>query len=406
MANQDIHVSFDDLANVSNDKYYPLFWNKKPWLVLMGGAMSGKSVFAADKVVKRVICEPNHKILCLRKVGATIRYSSFAQVLDTIRRWNMETLFSYNKSDMTITCLLNDNQIIFSGLDDSEKLKSITNITSIWVEEATEFSAQDLVQVDLRLRGRTKSYKQIILTFNPISRMHHLKKRFFDKHDPRSKVLITTFLDNKFLDQSDIDKINDLKHRDIEYYEIYGLAQWGDLTGIIYAPPTLLASYPDSFDEIIYGLDFNYSLPMGLCRYGLKDGAVYVEQLVYRPGLTTKDLIDMFPSFGIKSTEPIYCDSAEPDRIETIYRAGYNAHPANKGPGSVRAGIDFVKTLEIYSHESNIDYNNEKETYKWKVDKNKNPLDEPLKEHDHLMDGERYALWTHLGKPRQKAFIS
>ena len=80
---------------------------------------------------------------------------------------------------MTITHL-NGSQIIFAGLDDVEKLKSIDNITMMWIEEASEINQADFHQLDLRLRGATKYYKQIIFTFNPVDINHWLKKRFFD----------------------------------------------------------------------------------------------------------------------------------------------------------------------------------------------------------------------------------
>ncbi len=76
---------------------------------------------------------------------------------------------------MKIIFKANGAIIDFLGLDDREKLKSIEGITSIWIEEATELTKEDFLQVDLRLRGRTKSYKQIMLSFNPISSLHWIK---------------------------------------------------------------------------------------------------------------------------------------------------------------------------------------------------------------------------------------
>ena len=58
----------------------------------------------------------------------------------------------------------NGNRLYFAGVDDPEKLKSIEGITSMWIEEATELSLNDFNEIDRRLRGKTKNYKQVILT--------------------------------------------------------------------------------------------------------------------------------------------------------------------------------------------------------------------------------------------------
>ena len=84
---------------------------------------------------------------------------------------------------MTITAP-NGSEIIFIGLDNSEKIKSIAGITSIWIEEATELTLQDFNQLDLRLRGETGLHKEVIFTFNPISDTHWIKKRFYDSSSP------------------------------------------------------------------------------------------------------------------------------------------------------------------------------------------------------------------------------
>lgn len=75
----------------------------------------------------------------------------------------------------------NENQLISSGLDDVEKLKSITGITGTWGEEATEIDEDDFKQIDLRMRGNTANYKQHILTYNPINDEHWIKLNIFDK---------------------------------------------------------------------------------------------------------------------------------------------------------------------------------------------------------------------------------
>jgi phage terminase large subunit len=100
----------------------------------------------------------------------------------------------------------------------------------------------------------------------------------------------------------------------------------------------------------------------------------------------------------------IYCDAAEPDRIEELQRAGYTVTPAYKGAGSVRAGIDFCQGINIYTKPDNININKESQSYSWRTTRDGSPMDEPVKLNDDAMDAMRYAIYTHIGKPTAELF--
>lgn len=217
-----------DIDGIMNTWGHPLLDNKNRYLVLYGGAGSGKSVVAAQKMIIRMLEEKGHKFLVVRKVANTLRNSVFSLLRGTIADWGLSTLFKINKSDMDITCQ-NGNMIIFAGLDDVEKLKSIHGITGIWLEEASEMLQEDFQQLDLRLRGETKNYKQIMISFNPISITHWLKAVFFDQNKANSKVVHTTYKDNMFIDDEYKDQLESLKIQDPYYYTVYALGEWGVL---------------------------------------------------------------------------------------------------------------------------------------------------------------------------------
>jgi len=174
-----LKIKFKD--EIFNDVYIPAYNFKGRYLHLYGSAGSGKSEFAAAKLLIRIMKEEGHRILYYRKVAKTIRGSQFQLFKDIISRWKISKLFKINKTDMEIIYRPNENQLISSGLDDVEKLKSITGITSTWGEEATEIEQEEFKQIDLRMRGNTKNYKQHILTYNPINDEHWIKKVYFDK---------------------------------------------------------------------------------------------------------------------------------------------------------------------------------------------------------------------------------
>jgi len=215
-----------ELAKTSNKAFLPLFFCDKRYLVLMGGGGSGKSIFAGRKILERVYTENGHNVLVLRKVARTLRESCFRQLVSQIQEHFDISAWKINKTEMSILSP-NGSRIIFAGLDDAEKLKSIYGITMVWIEEASEISLSDFNQVDIRLRGKTAYYKQIILSFNPINVNHWLKKRFFDTKDPDSMVVKTTYKDNRFLDDEAKKVLENFRDTDEYYYNVYALGNWG-----------------------------------------------------------------------------------------------------------------------------------------------------------------------------------
>lgn len=195
--------------------------------MLYGGAGSGKSYAIGQyyiyKLLKNKICN----LLVVRAVANTNRDSTFALFKQIISKWNIGHLFKINESDMRITCLANNNSIIFKGLDDTEKLKSITfskgELSDIWVEEASEVEESDFNQLNIRLRG-SETNKQIILSFNPVDINSWLKP-----FSERKEIFLihSTYKDNKFLDEEYKRQLESYKDTDPYYYEVYCLGNWG-----------------------------------------------------------------------------------------------------------------------------------------------------------------------------------
>ena len=215
-----------DFRATNNAHFLPLLFDRHRYLVLKGGGGSGKSIFAGRKVLERVTSEPGHRWLVCRKVARTLRESCFEQLRGQISDFYPDSGAKVNKSDMSIS-FANGSKILFAGLDDVEKLKSIYDITGIWIEEASELEQGDFDQLDIRLRTDFPYYLQMILTFNPISITHWLKKRFFDRMDPRATVHESTYLDNRFLTAEAITTLEAFKETDEYYYQVYCLGQWG-----------------------------------------------------------------------------------------------------------------------------------------------------------------------------------
>jgi len=273
-----------DLSNVLNKTvlpvYKPHFRDESRYMIYKGGAGAGKSRFIAQKILYRIIYQQHHRFLVIRKVKDTMKASVFQLFKDYIHAWGIESKFHITESPLRITHKTTGNTIIFMGIDDPEKLKSIEKITSIWVEEASELEEGDFNELDRRLRGKLPNYKQIILSFNPISHLHWLKTRFFDNPPDNCTVIETTYLDNPKLDEDDVSVLLEMKKYDIQQYNIYALNQWGVLnTNQVYHNFVFLKHTTEltinDFQVLHVGVDFNIGGCVGVVC-GVIGNKVYI----------------------------------------------------------------------------------------------------------------------------------
>lgn len=378
--------------NIFNDVYIPYYNNQSRFLHFWGGSGSGKSVFCSQKLLIRCLKEKGHIFLIARKTFHSHRHSTFALINYLLNTYNLAGLFKINLSDLSMTCA-NGNKILFTGVDDVEKLKSIANITNIWIEEATELSATDLRQINLRLRGETPFYKQIMLSYNPIDEYHFLNTDFHKRDRINSTLLKTTYLDNKFIDDEYKAELRNLEFEDPTYYKIYARGEWASIKGLIFTNWIANVPEPAHYEDIVYGLDFGFTNnPTALIQVGKIQKELYLKELIYETHLTNQDLISKLKLLGISRSAPIYCDSAEPKTIAEIKSAGFNAMPSEK---DVRLGIDFMHRFNLNVVVGSYNLEKEFQTYKWKEDKNGIALNEPVKFKDHGLDGSRYAILSH-----------
>lgn len=197
-------------------------------IVLYGGAGSGKSRFGVQRTVLKAMKFPNRKVLVIRKVTSTIRDSIFAEFKGVLSQFKILQYSKVVETNFTIT-LPNGSSFIFKGMDDPEKIKSISGIDDIIIEEATELTLDDFSQLNLRLRSR-KPHNQLLLMYNPVSKANWVYKTFHETTPPENTIVVhTTYKDNKFLPQSYIDNLHDMMKVNPVYYKIYALGEFASL---------------------------------------------------------------------------------------------------------------------------------------------------------------------------------
>lgn len=404
-----------DINIEMNPAYIP-YMDKPQFLqIFFGGSSSGKSYWICQKIVFDNVVFGANYLIC-RNVAKTIRKSVFNEIKKAISEMNLTKYYRINGSDMEITCKLNNKQILFAGLDDPEKVKSITPINGVlervFVEEATEIPKNALLQLKKRLRGRSNVSKHIYLAFNPILKSHYIYKDYFKNwrdditsyEDEDVCILKTTYKDNMYLTDEDIKLLEE--ETDKYFYEVYTLGNWGVLGHVIFTNwrVTDLSTQIPHFDHIHNGLDFGYSAdPNALirCHLDRKRKKIFVFAEDGQAGMNDFELAEMCRRNCGK--EYIGSDNAEPKTINFLNEEGINAYGVQKGADSINRGIRWLQGYEIIVDVSCQNFRNEIEQYHWKEDKNGEPMKIAVDKNNHWLDALRYALEDEINEVRATA---
>lgn len=293
---------------------------------------------------------------------------------------------AFNKTD-NVYHYPNGSYIEFFGAEDFGKVRG-PGRDILYINEANLLPHSIYQQLALRTK------QTIFLDFNPVDEASWV----YDVADKETNKLIhSTYKNNPFLPKEQIAEIESLRDADENMWKVFGLGERGKSQEIIYTHWKQGPFKEDS--EVVYGLDFGYSVPTALIKVGFKDNQTYAHEMLYETRLTTNDLIERLKTLDIKRSEEIFCDNAEPKTIEELVRAGYNAKPAEK---DVYAGIQKVKSQPLTITPESTNLIKEIRSYKWKTDKDGkvHPDESPVKMWDHGCDAMRYAIFTKLNKPR------
>ena len=293
-------------------------------------------------------------------------------------------LCDHNKTDRLIS--YKGRTLEFFSADDQQKIRGRKR-NILFCNEANELEYKtDFFQLAIRTSDK------IFIDFNPDDENVWINKRieqerFNEKGDV--EVIVSTYLDNPFLDANTVQEIEYLRYTDPEYWKIYGEGLYGNITGLIFPDVKMFSQFPEC-ETVSYGLDFGYTNdPTAMIKVGISGNDLYLEEKIYQTGLTNDDIIDLF---DIGKRERIFADAAEPKSIEHIKRKGWRIEAARKGADSIMNGIDLIKSFNVHIHEDSRNLQKEQRTYKWKVDSNGDALNKPLDKNNHAWDAIRYAL--------------
>ena len=388
-------------------KHYGEFWRfKGRYKAVKGSRASKKSSTQSLKVITEIIENPNINWLVVRKVERTLRDSCYAQLKWAIHRLKVDNFFKCSTSPLEITYKPTGQKILFRGLDDPLKVTSITvevgSLCRLWIEEAYEITSEDAFdRLDESIRGQLPKgmYHQVVLTFNPWSDRHWLKKRFFDEPSKNVLAMTTNYMCNEFLSEADLVLFEEMK-KNPRRYRTAGLGEWGIVEGLVYEnwEERVFDVHEISIRQSVrsaFGMDFGYVNDPSTLFCGLVDTVareIYVFDEMYEKGMSNEDIKDKVTDMGY-AKERIKADSAEPKSIAYLRKAGLTRiRAAKKGPDSIRAGISIIQDYKIIIHPRCVNFITEISNYTWDKDKFDNAINKPIDDFNHLMDAMRYAM--------------
>lgn len=400
-----------------------MYSNKDKFIILVtGGRGSGKS-FSTSTFLERLTFEMTpedkivHQILYTRYTMVSANISIIPEFLEKAELDGTQKFFSSTRSD--VTNKMTGSRVMFRGIKSSSgnqtaKLKSIHGITTFVVDEAEEWVSErefETIMLSIRQKG---IQNRIIIVMNPTDNNHWVYKRFIENtHEevmydgvpvqvsthPNVLHIHTTYLDNaENLSPEFIKEVNDMKVKNPEKYAHTVMGRWADVAeGAVFKHIGVVKEFPKWCKKVAIGLDFGYTNDVSAAMMcGMIDDNLYISELFYRTGMLSSDLTKELRRYGdIK----VFSDSADPRLVQEIHNGGVRIYPVEKGAGSIIAGIDKMKSLNVFVTENSYNLRKEFRNYVWDKDKDGNYINQPIDAWNHGIDAVRYyILATLLGK--------
>ena len=359
-----------------------------------GGSRSGKTFNTVIWLVVYLMNHPRLRLSVVRKTLTALRGSvllDFKEVLFMFNLWNWKDK-AFNKSEFTFE-FPNGSWIEFFSTDDEQKLRGRKR-DICYVNEANELSQLEWQQLKMRTSMFT------IADYNPsISDEHWL----CDVNvDPRTYHFITTYKDNPFLEQTIIDEIESLQHKNKSLWQVYGLGLQAVIEGLIFTNVEVIDEIPDYAKKRHWrGMDFGYAAdPTAIIDVYYYNNTLYLDEICYNTAMLSTDIIRVLKEHD-GSVETI-SESADPRLLQEIYRGGCNVKPVVKYPGSVQAGVMKMLEFKICITKHSTNAIKEFKNYTWAQDKEGKWLNQPIDAFNHLIDSTRYVCMMKImgGKPK------
>ena len=368
-------------------------------LLEVGGRGSGKSSFLAIEFVLQLLKHPQVSGAVLRKVGNTLRTSVFAQIKWAAEVLGVSPFFRFSLSPMEAEFLPTGQRILFLGMDDDGKLKSVKPakgyIGLVWFEELDQFAEEEVRSAQLSLL-RGGDWSLTLKSFNPPGDPNHWANRYAReeqegkvRHRSTYKDLPPELLGQRFLrDAEHLAKVNPVAYRQVYLGECVGDGER------VFPNVVLEPLDPGVFPQAVAGVDWGWwPDPWAFNRLWFDGKKLYVFDELTRhktPNGETAVLVGQ----RVRPNERIVADSSERKSVADYRALGLNCRAAHKGPGSVAYSLKWLQSLEAIVIDPQRCPDTAREFSEAKYRDGKMP-----KENDHHIDAVRYGaeMWWRRG---------
>ncbi|MGL4997893.1 MAG: PBSX family phage terminase large subunit, partial [Cetobacterium sp.] len=367
----------------------------------------------AIKLVLKLLQE-KRKALVVREVYATLKESCFSLIIEVLDKLGADEFYKYTTTPLKIT-FINGSEIIFRGADKPEKLKSINGVSLVWLEESFEIKYSAFKEILGRLRTPVSTH--ILLSMNPVSKTswgykHFITDKKIDEEDFYNQRIIKTedtyyhhsiVTDNSFVSEDYIKQLDDIKTYDADLYRIARLGRFGSigtkvLTNVHLDECKVVKKKVDGIGTkfMVDGMDFGFSVSYNAfvrCAIDIENNFLYVYDMFYNKGLINNELTQVVKDKVLGSYHNIIADSSRPELIEEIKRSGIRIKKTKKGPGSVKEGIQKLRSFnKIIIGDNLLELHKEIKDLTFKTDKDGIVREDEFSWDCHYFDAMFYAI--------------
>jgi phage terminase large subunit len=391
-----------------NPSNLDLFTRSARYYYQMGGRYSGKTYDSIQMIIYRLLAVPNSRACFMRKHYANLKETLYSDALEICRSTGIEAKFL--KSPLEIH-FKNGSEIIFKGADESEKLKGLSSIDMVLMDELNEFTETDFQTIDSSIRGKHQE-NAIYLCHNPVPKvpggLYWFEALFRMEKEPGKiayyydenlgsyvSTVRSTYKQNLKCPDHVKRRLEGYKQTNPSLYKLWALGEYTEVQGVIFDNWDVVESVPDNIECLGFGLDFGFAADPAACvKVWANSEEMWIKGICYNTSLTNSDLYGILTSKGVDRYDYIIADSAEPKSIEDLSRLGFgNIRGAKKRANYKTDMVNALKSYRIHLIEGDIDLQREFSTWAWMTDKTGRQIPKPQDGNDHYIDA--FIMLTH-----------